>query len=119
MAHTTTPHTQTQQNVRPEQSDLEPDQLEQTAGTGDDADLYRNSDGAQVGSNRGARFVHRAAGHPNTEPAVAAHEGSVTTRTPGGEKQGITSRSAEEESARQKKVVNDRPDAQAGVNHNR
>jgi hypothetical protein len=118
MAHTTTPHTQTQQNTRPEQSDLEPDQLEQTAGTGDDADLYRNSDGAQVGSNRGPRF-RRAAGHPNTQPAVTAHEGSVTTRTPGGEKPGITSHSAEEESARQKKVVKERPDAQAGVNHNR
>jgi len=41
--------------------------------------------------------------------------GSVSTRTPESDQQGITNHSASEESARQRKVVSERPDAQAGV----
>jgi hypothetical protein len=119
MAQPSTPHTQTQQNRRPEQTDLEPDQLEQTVGSGPDAELYHRREGAQSGTNRGPQFVPAAGGSPNTQPAPAAFEGSVATRTPGGEKQGISSRSADEETPGQQKVVKDRPDAQAGVNHNR
>jgi hypothetical protein len=119
MAHPTTPHGQTQQNRRPEQTDLEPDQLEQTAGTGPDAKLYNRREGAQSATNRGPHVVPASGGAPNTEPPVAAFEGSVTTRTSGGEKQGISSRSADEEAPGQQKVVKDRPDAEAGVNHSR
>jgi hypothetical protein len=53
-----------------------------------------------------------------TEQESAAHEGSVTTRTPKAPAQGITDR-PEEESKRQQKVVNDRPDAQAGLNRSK
>jgi hypothetical protein len=119
MAHSTTPHTQTQQNREPEQTDLEPDQLKQEVGRGKDSDLYREREGAQTGTNRGPEFIPNLRGNPNSEPAAAALEGSTTTRTPGGKEQGITSHSAEEESRRQEKVVKDRPDADAGVNHNR
>ena len=117
MPHSTTPHTQTQQNRKPDQNDLEPDQLEQTAGTGADAKLYRNNQGAQTGANRAPEKFPETASKPNTEPAVAAYEGSVSTRTPGGPAQEISNHSAAEESARQRKVVNERPDANAGVNH--
>jgi hypothetical protein len=119
MAHPTTPHTQTQQNRRPEQTDLEPDQLDQTAGSGPDAELYNRREDAQSGTNRGRHVVPTSGGAPNTEQSAAAFEGSVTTRTPGGEKQGISSRSADEEAPGQQKVVKERPDAKAGVNHNR
>jgi hypothetical protein len=119
MAHPSTPHTQTQQNRRPEQTDLEPDQLEQTAGSGPDAELYNHREGAQSGTNRGPQFVPAGGGSPNSQPAPVAFEGSVTTRTPGGQKQGISSRSADEEAPGQQEVVKQRPDAQAGVNHSR
>ncbi len=117
MANSTTPHTQSQQNRKIDRTDLEADQLEQSAGRGEDAALYENNEGAQTGTNRPARKFPDSAKNLNTEPAEAAHEGTVTTRTPGGSGQGITNRSADEESARQEKVVKDRPDAQAGVNH--
>jgi hypothetical protein len=119
MAHATTPHTETQQNRKLDRTDLEPDQLEQTSGTGEDAELYRNNEGAQTGTDRAPEKFPDAASNLNTEQAVAAYEGSVTTRTPPGSGQGITSRSADEENVGQERVVRNRPDAQAGVNHSR
>lgn len=119
MAHPTTPHTQTQQNRTPNQTDLEPDQLQQSAGIGPEAELYKREEGAQSGANRSAHVVPGAGGPPNSEQPAAAFEGSVTTRTPSGQKQGISSRSSDEEQPGQQKVVNERPDAQAGVNHSR
>ena len=115
MPHQTTPHTQTQQNVSAAQDDLEPDQLIQDVGQGADAELYANSDGAQTG---GTRAFNANAG-PSNVPRVlqedAAMTGHTNTRTPHGEGQGITNHSVNEESARQEKVVSERPDAQAGV----
>jgi hypothetical protein len=119
MAHATTPHTKTQQNRKVDRTDLERDQLEQTSGTGEDAELYRNNEGAQTGTNRAPQTSPDTASNLNTEQAVAAFEGSVTTRTPPGSGQGISSRSADEENEGQQRVVRDRPDAQAGVNHSR
>jgi hypothetical protein len=119
MAHPTTPHTQTQQNRTPDQTDLEPDQLEQTASTGPEADLYNHREGAQTGSNRGLHVVPASGGAPNQEQPPAAFEGSVSTRAPGGKQQGISSHSADEERPGQQKVVSERPDAKAGVNHSR
>ena len=84
MAHATTPHTQTQQNRTPNRSDLEPDQLEQTAGTGPEADLYNRREGAQSGTNRGPQRIPSSPHQPNKEQAAPAFEGSVKTRTPGG-----------------------------------
>lgn len=119
MPHATTPHTESQQNHKLDRTDLEPDQLEQTVGTGDDAALYGNNAGAQTGTNRAPEEFPDTASNLNTEPAAAAYEGDLSTRTPGGSGQGITGHSADEESARQQKVVKDRPDAEAGVNHGR
>jgi hypothetical protein len=118
MAKQTTPHTESQQNRNPDRNDLEPGQMEQETGRGKDASTYRNADGAQTGSNRAPEKYPRASERPNTEPAGAAYEGSLSTRTPEGDGQGITAHSASEESSRQRKVVKDRPDAQAGTNHN-
>ncbi len=119
MANSITPHTESQQNRQPERSDLEPDQREQTAGTGTDADTYRNRQGAQTGTNRAPERMPDAAPHHDVEPNAAAEEGTLTNRAPGGSGQGISSRSLDEEQPGQRKVVSQRPDAQAGVNHNR
>lgn len=75
--------------------------------------------GPQTGMNRGPHIVPNAKGMHNTIPPQVAYEGSVSTRTPEGEEQGITTHSQSEESARQRKVVKDRPDATASLNHNR
>src|SRR4051794_33332973 len=117
MTKQTTPHTQTQQDVNPAQSDLEQDQLTQASGTGDDADIYEQMDGAETGADRAPRKIPNDENRTTVQDAPVAYEGSLTTRTPKGEGQGITSRSQTEESERQEKVVKDRPDAEAGVNH--
>lgn len=95
--------------------DLDPGQLVQDAGQGDDAKLYENMDGAQSG---GTRAFNANTGRTPTEHVQedAALTGVVSSRTIESDKQGITNHSASEEAARQKKVVNERPDAQAGVN---
>ena len=106
------PHTQTQQNTIPEQSDQEPE----LNGSGADDAIYTRMEGAETGSDRSPRKLHTGGPRHHTQPEVTAHEGSLSTRTPQGQVQGITSHSAEEESARQRKVVKDRSDATAGVN---
>lgn len=110
------PHTNTQQNTKPEQSDLEADEKEYETDSPEDQAIYQRAEGAETGTNRSPREVAPRSVERRTEPEKEAHEGSVTTRTPEGSGQGITSRSAEEENQRQKKVVSIRPDAQAGVN---
>jgi hypothetical protein len=119
MAIQSTPHTQTQQNANAGQSDLEPNQLAQDSGQNDDAALYANREGAQTGGTRAfnANESSESAGGklPNTQQFTAAMTGQVDSRTPRSDQQGITNRSANEESSRQEKVVRDRPDAQAGV----
>ena len=116
MAKQKTPHTQTQQNIAPDQSDAEPGVDSQAAAH---ESVYSNTEGAQTGSNRAFSRVQDEARHPVPTPAVPAYEGNLSTRTPKGSSQGITSRSSTEESERQEKVVTDRPDAQAGVNHSK
>lgn len=109
-----TPHTQTQQDVKPEQTDLEPGQEEFEVDPNDH--LYDRMEGAETGDNRTPRKVQTRNLRHKTEPETAAFEGSIDTRTPKRPAQGITPVPAEEEK-RQRKVVNERPDAQAGVNH--
>lgn len=100
--------------------DLELGQLEQTSGTGEDAKRYENNDGAQSGGTRSPRHAPGSGVKHNTEPAVAAFEGQVTTRVPRDpSKQGISSNSSAKENEGQQKVVSQRKDAQAGVNHSR
>ena len=119
MAEQKSPHTQTQQNVNPAQTDLEPDRTATEEAIGAEAAMYDHMEGAQTGTNRAPEKLPPDSPHHSTEQPEAAYEGSVDTRTPKRPVQGITSHSAEEESARQEKVVNDRPDAQAGVNHSK
>ena len=108
-----TPHTQTQQNTRPEQTDFDGDQ----SGSKADEQIYREMEGAQTGTDRSLRKIQTSAIRGRRiQPEATAHEGSLSTRTPKRPTQGISSRSAEEESRRQQKVVNDRSDARAGVN---
>jgi hypothetical protein len=120
MAMQRTPHTESEQNVRVSQTDLEPEDIEQDSGREDEG-LYTKYDGAQTGEERGPQFWPGKDGHPNIEAATSAHEGDLRDRATGSQiateptVPGITSR-PEEERARQEKVVKERPDAQAGVN---
>ncbi len=115
MAIQTTPHTETQQDADPASTDLEVNQLAQDSGSGDDAELYKNMDGAQTGGTRAFNANASQGPKHNTEQFSAAQNGSTNTRTPHSDNQGITNHSANEESARQEKVVSERPDSLAGV----
>ncbi len=115
MTRQKTPHTQSQQNTKAEQTDFEADQ----SLSGPDDQTYDQMEGAETGTNRSFSKVEMSAKRHQTEPEASAHEGSVSTRTPKRPNQGITSHSSAEESARQEKVVNDRPDARAGVNRSK
>lgn len=110
------PHTQTEQNTNPQQTDMEAAQTDLDAQAAEET--YDNMDGAESGTNRSPRRLPRSALSHNTEAEGVAHEGSVTSRIPKRPAEGITDR-PEEEATRQRKVVNDRPDAQAGVNHSK
>ena len=118
MAKQKSPHTQTEQNMIPEQPDLEPGEDATDSGTDEEAEVYENMAGAETG---GTRSPGRVPGRPlnRSTAGAVAHEGAVTTRSPKGRKQGITSHASEEESSRQEEVVKKRPDAQAGVNQTR
>jgi hypothetical protein len=109
------PHTQSQQNTPVEQADLEADE----SGLSPDDPAYNNMDGAESGGTRSPRRIPVRGTRHRTEPQTEAREGSVYTRTPKSQVEGITSHSSDEESARQEKVVSDRPDAEAGVNHSK
>ncbi len=116
MARNTTPHTESGQNQDLDQSDLEPGISVDTVARGEDAALYSESDGAQTGMNRGP--VHAPSSghrhHSAVQPDLTL-EGSLDTRAPEGEAQGISNHSQTEESAGQEKVVAERPDAQSGI----
>ncbi|HZQ20203.1 MAG TPA: hypothetical protein VFA90_15920 [Terriglobales bacterium] len=111
MTNQKTPHTQTQQNTSPEQTDAEQNEIRPAEA------IYQNAEGAESGANRSPRTLHTGGPQHNTEPEQEAHEGPISSRLSRKPVQGITTHSAEEESARQQKVVNNRPDAQAGVKH--
>jgi hypothetical protein len=99
----------------PVAADLDENQIVEDAGQVGDAELYENMEGAQTGGTR-AFNANDVRNHAHrTVDRGAALTGSVSTRTPESDQQGITNRSASEESARQRKVVSERPDAQAGV----
>ncbi len=118
MAHAKSPHTQSQQNTHFAQSDVSPDELEQTVGTEDDAESYENREGAQTGGTRSPKRTPGSASPHKTEPETVAYEGRVTSRVSDDEtRQGISNRSAKAERAGQEKVVSQRDDAKAGLNH--
>ena len=122
MSKQTTPHTESQQDRSPAQSDAieSTGQGETQSALGTNVgkdDIPSATIGAQTGTNRGPQFIPHTSGHHGAEPQNAAYEGTVSTRTLQGSGQGITTHPSAEESGRQEKVVKDRADAQAGVNH--
>ncbi len=118
MAKQRSPHTNSQQNTNFAQTDVNPDDIPQTVGTGEDAATYANRDGAQTGGTRSPKHTPGSANSHNTEPQTVAYEGAVTSRVSReAGAQGISNRSAESEAAGQEKVVSQREDSQAGVNH--
>jgi hypothetical protein len=118
MGQQRSPHTQSEQNATETQMDLEPGRLEQELGTGEDAKMYENNEGAQTGGTRSPRHAPRATVKHKTEPAVKAFEGNMTSRTvKDPHKQGTADRSSAMENEGQEKVVKDREDAWAGLNH--
>ncbi|MGO4516864.1 hypothetical protein AB4Y89_13795 [Terriglobus sp. 2YAB30_2] len=117
MAIRKTPHIQTQQNVDIAQSDLDEDQAIEDLGlSAEEERLYVNRDGAQMGEDRAPLYTDQRQIERHSAQSSQAPVGKLNTRTPEGEKQGITSHSVSEESARQHKVADKREDAQAGVN---
>jgi hypothetical protein len=111
-------HTQSQQNTHFAQTDVNRDQLEQNTGRGENARTYENREGAQTGSERSPKHSPGSAHEHNTEPATAAFEGSITSRTfEDGRKQGVTTNASSKEGEGQRKVVGQREDSQAGLNH--
>jgi len=118
MAKSTSPHTQSQQNTNFAQTDVNPDDMPQTVGTGADAATYENHDGAQTGGTRSPRHTPGSSNPPKTQQQAVSYEGSLTSRTENDAgKQGISNASAASEAPRQEKVVSQREDSQAGVNH--
>lgn len=118
MAKQKSPHTQSEQNQPQVQMNLEPGELEEMLGTGEDAKTYENDEGLQAGGTRSPRHAPRAAVKHNVEPATEAFEGGTSSRIARDpNKQGATNRSSAMENEGQEKVVKDRTDSQAGVNH--
>ncbi len=120
MAMQTTPHTESGKNHEESESDLEPGVSVNTVARGDDAALYAEDEGAQTATNRGPAHAPGSGplNHGPIQPDTNL-EGSLTTRAPQGEGQGITGRSLSEESVGQKKVVEKRDDAQAAINQSK
>ncbi|KAA6455890.1 hypothetical protein DYQ86_27015 [Acidobacteria bacterium AB60] len=118
MAKQRSPHEQTQQDTHFAQTDVNPGELEQEVGVEVDAEAYENMDGAETGAERSPKHTPGSANPHNTEPQTAAYEGSLRSRTSEDDtRQGISNRSAKAEAKGQRKVVSEREDAQAGVNH--
>lgn len=118
MAKDRTPHTQSQQNTNFARSDVNRDELEQNVGRDEDAASSENRDGAQAGGTRSPKHTPGSARPHNTEDQTVSYEGSLASRTfDDDQKQGVTTNASSKEAEGQRKVVDERPDAQAGVNH--
>jgi hypothetical protein len=116
MAVRKSPHTQSQDTHFAE-TDVGPDELEQTPGAEQNAAAYENHDGAQTGGTRSPKHAPGFRAR-NVEPQAVAHEGTLTSRVfDDSTKQGISHNSSRKEAEGQRKVVGDRDDSQAGVNH--
>jgi hypothetical protein len=115
MAKQKSPHTHTQQDTHPAQTDVNSDELEQNTGH---ASEYENRDGAQTGGKRSPEAMPASAHPHNTEEQPVAFEGTLASRTfDDDNKQGVTTNASSKEAVRQRKVVSKREDSQAGVNH--
>ena len=85
----------------------------QTESAPDDPTLYEHMDGAQTGGTRAFNANTGTGNGPDAEDETGALSGRADTRLPHSENQGITNHSANEEAARNQKVVDERADAQA------
>ncbi|WP_109487602.1 hypothetical protein [Occallatibacter savannae] len=115
MAKQKSPHTQTQQDTHFAQTDVNSDELEQSTGN---ASEYENMEGAETGGKRSPKTMPESAHPHNTEDQQVAYEGTLASRTFDDDtKQGVTTAPSSKEAEGQRKVVGEREDAQAGVNH--
>lgn len=118
MAKPNSPHTQTQQDTNFAQTDLNPDDMPGTVLHSEDGGIYENMEGAETGSQRSPKHSPGSSNPHTTEPQTAAFEGSLASRVSNdATRQGISNASAAREAPGQQKVVSQREDAQAGVNH--
>jgi hypothetical protein len=72
MAKQKSPNTETQQDTHFAQTDVNPDELAQNAGGGEE---YENREGAQTGGKRSPRTMPGSAHPHNTEDQPVAYEG--------------------------------------------
>ncbi len=115
MAKEKTPHTQTQQDTHPAQTDVNRDELQQNTGH---ASEYGNMEGAQTGGKRSPKTMPGSANQHNAQEQQVAYEGTLASRTFDDDtKQGVTTNASSKEAVGQRKVVGEREDSQAGVNH--
>lgn len=104
MAVQKTPHTNTEQNVNSAAMDLEPNQSPQDVGRGEDAKLYENTDGAQMGTNRAFHMNDRRDNLPKSIDEGTGLQAENTARKQRDDMPGVTTHNAGEEIERQQKV---------------
>lgn len=115
MAEQKSPHTQTQQDTHFAQTDVNRDEVEQNTGN---APEYEETYGAQTGGKRSPKTMPQSANPHNAEEQQVAFEGTLASRSFDDDtKQGVTTAPSSKEAEGQRKVVGQREDAQAGVNH--
>ena len=115
MAEQKSPHTQTQQDMQAAPTDVNADRSQQNA---PDASEYEEMYGAQTGGKRSSKTMPQSANPHNTEDQKVAYEGTLASRSFDDDtKQGVTTAPSSKEAEGQRKVVGQRADAQAGVNH--
>ena len=105
MAMQTTPHTQTEQGVNSDATDLEPNTTPQEMGRGDDAKTYEIADGAQTGSNRAFHATDGRDHLPKTSDEGTANTPSRHSQVPTDNGTGITSSAPSKEREEQEKVL--------------
>jgi len=117
MAIQKTLHIQPQQNVDVAQSELDEEQAIEDLGlSAEEERRYVTWDAKQKDEDLAPLSTDKRQLEHHPPQSSQPPTGKLKTRTPEGTNQGITSRSASEESARQHKVTDKRNDAQAGVN---
>ncbi|MGI4831440.1 MAG: hypothetical protein ACRYFU_25150 [Janthinobacterium lividum] len=105
MAMQTTPHTETQQDVNSDQTDLEPNMQPQDMGRGEDAKTYEIADGAQTAGNRSFHSTDGRDNQPKSLDEGTANTPSRHSQVPTEGGTGITSSGPAKERETQEKVI--------------
>lgn len=105
MALQTTPHTETEQDVNSDETDLEPNMAPQDMGRGEDAKTYEIADGAQTGSNRSFHATDGRDTQPKSLDEGTANTPSRHSQLPTEGGSGITSSAPAKERETQEKVL--------------